>query len=1098
MIIYLDNLSFIVYVLLQIDDKKVTMLSSEEMGLYSEKKTLDAVENKLKEIYNINMGDKSLHLNKVEFGDYTYDPNDWSALKTAKQNKDTIGRPYYGVFEIKDEGGKTIDKSRIKLGVMPVNTYMDAFLVNGNYYSVPTQFRLKPGAYSRRKESGDYEVFHNVRNGLPMRTSIDPESKKMAVTIRQASIPIYTVLKLTGADDRDIKKALGEEIYENNVQLDTTKDTNKLYRTLFNKSPESYASAVDEIKDYFDKLETTPSVNKKTLNDSLSKVDDRYFLASSGKLLNVIRGITPPDNRDELIYKDVYSVDDMVEDILSRTKKTHRLDWKVKHKLKTKDDIQKVINRNDIDKVIKGIFTTSNLSRYADQTNPLSNEANHYTTTLLGEGGIGSPDVVTMDAKMMQPSHTGFLDPAHTPESFSAGVTLYLANDTKKDGKQLKTKVVNINTNKDSWLDNNTFYDTFVAYPHELRLKNGKWVSDDNEVVGLYQGKQVIRRPSDVVYMLASPDGMFDITSNAIPFLNSDQATRLLTASKMGTQASLLASPDKPLVDVVLNNGKSVLDEIGNKYCIRAKEKGVIIDATPEYILVSGKSGDVRYNLPSNMPLNGDSYLDSVLRVRVGDRVEKGDLLADTNSTIDGKLSTGKNLNVAYLPYKGLNYEDAVVISESAAKKLATSHLHKIHIPKESIFDFNKYRAFSPYDIKDDDVDRYDEDGVIKPGQDVMPDDIVAASMKKRSFSLADTLIQRLKKSVLPPLKADPVHWDRSVSGKVTDVIKVKDGIDVYVKTVEPVTYGDKLVGRHGNKATVSYIIPDEHAPRTASGDVIDIIMDPHGVSPRINYGQLLETAAGKLASKTGKPFVVENFSDKDYRSEILKDLKRHGIPEKEDIIDPSTGKTIPGVFTGVQYINKLKHQVENKISARGIDEPYNANMQPTRGKGTGGQSLDNLTTNILLAHNARGLIRDSFSIKNNPNREYWRAVQNGIAPPAPKAPYEYTKFEALLKGMGINMDKAGDVVKLSPLTDAQTRAISKGEIKEPYRMFKLRGDDIDPEKKGLFGSDVGGLKGNVFNHIELPDRIPSPVYKDAIKSVLGITDKEFDKLLEE
>lgn len=1073
------------------------MLSSKEMGLYDEAQMLKTVETKLKDIYNINTGEKRLKLKNVTFGDYNYDPNDWNALKQAKLEKKTVGRPYYGEFELEDDSGKVIDKRKVRFGVLPVNTALDNFMVDGNYYSIPVQFRLKPGAYTRETIRGDVEVFHNFANGVPMRTHIDPETKSLTMKVKQSTVPLYSVLNIMDVPDREISRNLGKEIYQMNASRDVDKDAAKLYRSLFRKAPPSPEKARSELKDYFNNLETTPEVNERTIKTPTKYVDGQYLLNSSRKLIDIVRQEEKPDNRDDLIYKDVFGTNEIMDDLLERMKRTHKLDWKVKRKMQSDDSIAKIINRNDVNKSITQVFTSSDLSRFSDQTNPLANELNKLTTTLLGEGGIASPHMVTDDAKALQASHAAFLDPNHTPESASGGVTLFLAKNTVKDEGTLKTKVIELRSGNAKWLTPADMHDNAVAFPGEFHYRGGKWVADEEDVVCVEGGKTITKRAGLVRYMMASADGLFDLSSNTIPFIQNNQANRMLTSSKMATQASTLANPEKPLVDVSVG-GSSILDTIGRKYSVSAKVSGTVSEIGDDYIIVDSRRGKIKHSTPRNMPLNADAFLDSKVRVSVGDKVKKGDILADSNSTVDGKLATGVNLNIAYLPYNGLNYEDATVITESAAKKLSTEHMHRIHVPKKNIFDLDKYRAYSPYDIDKDSSIKFDEKGIVKPGTVLSPDDILAATMKEREFSLADSLISRLKKSAVAPLKPEPVLWDRSMSGVVTDVKDVPGGTDIYVKTVEPVLPGDKVVGRHGNKTTVSMIIPDELAPRTKDGDVIDIIMDPLSVPPRINMGQILETAAGKLAKKTGEPFMVENFSGKDYRKAILEEMKKKGISDKDDIIDPRTGAVLPGVFNGVQYIHKLKHQVENKMSARGIDGPYNINQQPTRGKGTGGQSVDRLSTNILLSHDARNILRENFSIKNNPNREYWRAIQNGEIPPAPSIPYEYEKFEAMLKGMGVNTEHIGTTVKLTPLTDDMVKEMSAGEIKKPYRTFRLKKNDIDPDPSGLFGKDVGGISGNVFNHVSLPSRIAAPAYKEAIKSVLGITEKEYNKLLEE
>lgn len=247
------------------------------------------------------------------------------------------------------------------------------------------------------------------------------------------------------------------------------------------------------------------------------------------------------------------------------------------------------------------------------------------------------------------------------------------------------------------------------------------------------------------------------------------------------------------------------------------------------------------------------------------------------------------------------------------------------------------------------------------------------------------------------------------------------------------------------------------------------------------------------MAKGTNKVYEVENFSGKNYRDDILNNLKRNHISEKEDIFDPSTGKTLKNVFIGQQYTKKLKQQVDKKYSSRGLSGSYTRDNAPTAGGGSGGQSIDNLTSNVLLAHNARENLKEMFSLKNNPNADYWRAVQHGQIPPSPEIPFEYEKFKSYITGMGVNPESKGSSITLNPLTDKDIDNLSEGPISNPTKSYLGKGTTLQPIKDGLFGEITGGFQGEKYTNIDLPEILPSPAYEDAIKTVLHMTQQEYE-----
>jgi len=1091
-----DN--YLIYIYINVAGE-LSLKRLENLGISLPENLKKSLETGIKNIYPIEFRNKKISVDNIVFGKPKYDPDNWNDIKEAILKKDTIGLPYSVKFNLKNkETGETISEKSINVGVMPVNTKLNAFIVDGNSYNIPLQFRLKPGAYSRINDRGQAEIFNNVENGLPFRTQISPKRGTISMNIKQGTVPMIPIIKSLGITDKTIKKTIGQDLFNKNIGANYERSLKKLHKALYNKDAEDMYETEAGVLEYFNKTKTTPEINKKTIGNSHEKITGQYLLDTVSKLIAVTRGDKDPDNRDSLEYKKVLGPADLLQDQLSRAGK-RGLFFKTRFKLATKDDIDDIINKKELKKHIDQFFTSSKISRYADQTNPISMYSGGMLTTLLGEGGVGGAELITDDAKRLQNTHMGFLDPVHTPEASTSGISLNLAMDTKKEGSTLKTKVINVVTGKTEWINFDDLKNLVLAFPGEFEQHKGKWIPKKNKTAGIVNDERVEVPSGMIKYMVANPSGMFGITSNTVPFMQSNQGNRLLTGAKMSIQGIALDKPEMPLVEPYIN-GTPILDTIGESFSIRANEPGTVKKITDNYIDIKTKSGVKKYFVPKNIPLNDKAFIDAKIRVKVGDKVKKGQIISDTNFTEDGKFVNGVNLVTAYLPWKGFNHEDSSVITESAARKLTSVHIHKKILPLKSnvINDLAKYKAYRPYSIDKLTSANYDDDGVIKPGTKLKKHDIIAASLVKNEVTGADALIARLKKSAVEPYKDNSLEWNRDVEGEVVDVVKDRKHVTVYVKTKEPMKLSDKISGRHGNKTTVGLIIPDELAPTTKDGKKIELILDPLSVPSRINIGQLLETAAAKVADKMGKTYQVENFSGKDERQNILDLMKKYKIPEKEDIFDPETGKTIPNVFTGLQYFQKLKHQVDLKTSARGTSEPYSKDNQPIAGGGHGGMSLDNLTSNVLLAHGARDFMRDGFAIKNNPNSEYWRAIQNSDIPPAPQTLYEWNKFTSLMRGMGINTVKKGSSISLAPLTDKDVKDISAGAIKNPTRTYIGKGKNLTPDKHGLFGEITGGLRGDLFNHIELTDRIINPSGKEAVKSLLHLTEKEFEKQLRE
>ena len=523
-------------------------------------------------------------------------------------------------------------------------------------------------------------------------------------------------------------------------------------------------------------------------------------------------------------------------------------------------------------------------------------------------------------------------------------------------------------------------------------------------------------------------------------------------------------------------------------------------DWVDEYIHPRKKTAAEKSNLikipyHTNFPFASKTYLHHDLKVKEGDEVEADQILADSNFTRDGTLALGKNLRVAYMPYYGLNSNDAVVISEDAAKKLTSEHMYKemLDVSPDTTLGREAHRQYygSKYVAKQ--YDKLDVDGVVKKGQKVLPHDPIIVGLRKGKLSATDIILGNLKKTLANPYKEEVREWHHDFEGEVIDVYKSPKRVVVTIRTQEPMRIGDKLSGRYGNKGVISHIVPMDQMIHTEDEKPIDIIYTSAGVISRINPAQVTETALAKIAEKTGKPIVVQPETGRNNVEWAMKLLKEHGIKDKETIFDPVSGKKIPNIFVGPQYTLRLFKTTDSNFSARGTGG-YDVNRQPTKGGEEGAKAVGAMEFNALVAHNARNVLRETAALKGEQNDEFWRAVQLGLPLPPLKSSFVHDKLLGLLQGAGVALDKRGSVTTLRPMTDNDVKRMSSGAVENEKL---IRAKDLMPERGGFFDAGLtGGPSGTKWSHIELAEPVVNPVFAEPARRLLGLTTRDFEQLL--
>lgn len=1030
------------------------------------------------------------------------DPGDYASQKDARMTGRTWSIPVKAAFELVDlKSGKIVDRGQVKLLDLPRLTNRGTYIVTGSEYQFPMQKRLKPGAYIRSDQSGTLQIQFNLKKGRNFKVGIHPKHGHFQLQVESTTnTRLYPLMSVLGVSDSDMVKAWGREAFQANVVTDRSafsKELRSAYKLLSygQDVPEDYIELVSAVQQMFSETTWDPDNAAVTLGRSSVGVDGQAILLATAKMLRVAREEDKEDNRESLVHNDVVDLSDYVVERFNDYQFRGRIQRMLQSNVDRKQKVSEIIPREAMQRPVDSLMTESDISRSPTQGNPLGMVSDQTAITVRGEGGIQSSHALTRSVRALDPSHLGFLDPAHTPEGAQIGTTLHLTAATRKKGKSLVTRVWDLKLGKETEVDPLTVHRSTVAFPDYFDPKTKKLTPKHGVVKAIRDGEITEVKASECDYSFLLPEYLFDLNSVSVPFLSHNNGVRLMTAAKMGVQSKPLVNREKPLVQVGVPGESTVEKGIGNAFSIKSPVQGTVTKVTEDFIEIDGK---VKVPIPNHFPLNSNNHMHADPIVKVGDKVEKGSLLADTNYTRDGELAQGTNLNVAYVAYKGLNFEDGVVISEKASEKLTSDHIYQIPsaFDSETVMSRKRFAAYFPAKFTTSQLESCGEDGVIVKGSVVTKGSPMVLSMQPQKEGTESEKLKQVSKMLARDYRDTSLVWGKSVSGKVVDVSRRHDEIVIHVQTNEQARVGDKIVGRYGNKGVIVHIVPDKDMPVDEKGRSMDLLLNPNGVVGRMNLGQILETTASRIAEATGKPYSTRGFGE-DASKKIKADLDKHGLKDHGTIFDPVENAEIKGILTGKQYIYKLEHQASKKIGARGggadaaaHGEFYTSDMQPGRGGGVGGQAIGSMELYAMLAHGATKNVHEMYTQKSDYDPDMWRALVSGDSLPPPKPLFSAQKFVGLLNGLGINVsDESGDGdetrMRMVPFLDRQVAEASSGEIKNSQFLRDRDGLEITG---GLFDiKSTGGVSGDKLAHIELPEPILNPMFESAAASILHL-----------
>jgi DNA-directed RNA polymerase subunit beta len=784
---------------------------------------------------------------------------------------------------------------------------------------------------------------------------------------------------------------------------------------------------------------------------TLTKQD---IIATMKFLIKVFVGDENIDDIDHLGNRRVRSVGEL----LANTMKTafSRMERIAKERMSLKETEtikpQDLISIKPVVAAIKEFFGSSQLSQFMDQVNPLAELTHKRRLNALGPGGL-SRDRAGFEVRDVHYTHYGRMCPIETPEGPNIGLIVSLANYTRvNDYGFLETpyrKVVNGKATAEieylSAMDEDRYY---IAQASAKLNPDGTFA--DNQVSCRRQGDYTTRAPEDIQYMDVSPKQVISVSASLIPFLEHDDANRALMGSNMQRQAVPLIFPEPPRV----GTGMEAKCAYDSGVLVKAKRAGTVVRVTSTEVVIrpnDAKTPDERdvYQLVKYQRTNQDTCYNQRPIVKLGEKIVKGQVIADGPATKNGELALGRNILVGFMPWNGYNYEDSILISERVVKEdMFTS----IHI-KEFITEVRETKL-GPEKITRDipntsekSLDNLDSEGIIRVGAKVRSGDILVGKVTPKSetettpeFKLLNSIFGEKAKEV----RDSSLRVPHGIDGTVIDIQRLKrtegddlnPGVDEVVKvliaTKRKLREGDKMAGRHGNKGVVARILPVEDMPYMDDGTPLDICLTPLGVPSRMNIGQLLETELGWAASTLDEWFSAPVFQSPT-TEQIEEKLKEAGLPvtSKTMLRDGRTGEYfVNPVFCGVIYFLKLHHLVDDKMHARSTG-PYSlVTQQPLGGKAQfGGQRLGEMEVWALEAYGAANTLQELLTIKSDDmtgRSKIYEAIVKGEPSTTAGIPESFNVLVQELRGLALDMTIYDAKGKQIPLTERDEDLINK------------------------------------------------------------------------
>ena len=864
-----------------------------------------------------------------------------------------------------------------------------------------------------------------------------------------------------------IKDAEGNVVVEKGTLI--TKELQNKLKPIFEAGYNTTTAIInDELDKYnviqtalvYDKEDETKTIkligNDQSISEKRLTISDVYGAVSY--YLSLLHGIGTTDEIDHLGNRRVRQVGELIENQFRVG--MARMERVIRERMTTQElesvTPKSLINIRPVTAALKEFFGSSQLSKFMDQVNPIAELTDKRRLSSLGPGGL-SRDRAGMEVRDVNPSHYGRICPIESPEGANIGLIASLASYAKINDygfimspyRKVKDKHV---TEEIEYLTADEEADYYITQATTE-------VDDDNnlvgkEVVARFNGEDMLVTTDKINYMDVSPSQIVSLTTSLIPFLDHDDAKRALMGSNMQRQAVPLLKTEAPFVGTGVE--AAVAKYSGST--IVAKADGVVEYADAKKIIVKNAKGTDTYYLTEFERSNDETCINQTPIVRAGDKVKRGEVIADGPSTNQGELALGKNMVVAFMTFDGYNYEDAVILNERLVKDDVFTSIHLQHYeidcrdtklgPEEITRDIPN--------VSEEARKNLDKNGIIKIGTEVKENDILVGKVTPKGvqeLTSEEKLLHAIFGEKTREVRDTSLRVPHGTYGIVHDVkVYTKENSDelgagvskvvrVYIVQKRKIQVGDKMSGRHGNKGVISLVLPEEDMPYLPDGRPVDIMLNPMGVPSRMNLGQILELHLGMAAKNLGVYTATPVFDGASVE-EIEQMMKDGKIDEdgKTVLINGRTGEPFESrVSVGVMYMLKLHHMVDDKLHARSTG-PYSlVTQQPLGGKAQfGGQRFGEMEVWALYAYGAAHILQEILTVKSDDvvgRVKVYEALVKGKTLEHAGMPESFRVLIKEFQALGLDIefiDKdniAHDLKELEDEEDKEENAISIDEI---------------------------------------------------------------------
>ena len=1057
----------------------------------------------------------------LSFHDHRFEEPKYTAEEC--QEKDlTYSAPLYVVADFENFSTGEIKSQTVFMGDFPLMTDKGTFIVNGSERVVVSQLVRSPGVYfERTTEKATDKYVYNVKfipsRGAWLEFEIDKNDHVAVRVDRKRKQDITVFLLALGLDEAEIREefkdypALTSALDEDRKV--TTQDDALLdiYKKIRPGEPPSVEAGRTLLENFYFNAKRYDlakvgryKINKKLglagdLTDSVLRIEDiiaaiKYLLAlhagaetvegvRDGEIVDIV---VEYDDIDHLGNRRIRAVGELIQSQV-RTGMS-RMERQVRERMTTQDveaiTPNTLINIRPVTAAIKEFFGTSQLSQFMDQNNPLAGLTHKRRLSALGPGGL-SRERASMEVRDVHTSHYGRMCPIESPEGPNIGLIGSLATFARINPFGFIETPYRVVIN--GQVTDETHYltaddeDRHVIAQANVALTEDGHFAEDHVLCRVTGGEPALVPSSQVDLMDVSPRQMVSVGTSLIPFLEHDDANRALMGANMQRQAVPLIRPDAPLVGTGMERRTAV--DAGD--VLVADKAGVVTEVCADFVRVANDDGTENvYKVAKFRRSNqGNCYNQRVVATE-GERVEVGTVLADGPATNEGDLALGQNLLVAFMTWEGLNYEDAIIISQ---RVVAEDMLTSIHIEEHEVdardtkLGAEEITRDIP-NVSEETLANLDERGIIRIGAEVRSGDILVGKVTPKGeteLTSEERLLRAIFGEKAREVRDTSLRVPHGEYGIVTGVREIDAASDdaelpagvnrmvrVYIAQRRKITVGDKLSGRHGNKGVISKILPVEDMPFLADGTPVDVILNPLGVPSRMNVGQVLELHLGWVASRgwdataareAGEAWTAnlpENGIKAEPRTPVatpvfdgVRDNELMGLLDstlptsdglqlvepngKARLFDGRSGEPFPyPISVGYMYILKLHHLVDDKIHARSTGPYSMITQQPLGGKAQfGGQRFGEMEVWAMEAYGAAHALQELLTVKSddvNGRVKVYEAIVKGEDIPEPGIPESFKVLMKEMQSLCLNveaLDAEGVAIALDDTDDDGSRA---------------------------------------------------------------------------